>query len=765
MVRHQIVIATLVALTIGIFARAQERANWLSPQTMSTDSIAKNPDLDSILSPFGGSLRLLECIYHQASLQSVQPIAPKSKNWDWQIESRTLSSKDVGKGIELTLTVKRTGPSIQSAGLALMLPFTQWAETHYVMAPASVYNGNRNRIVTRPYAQGLDRSDLYRKDLPQTTVDLPRLSPCGEKTSRFEIRTCNTTTPALCFWDRNIQQGFIILAEQGITHNGQVIDHGLIIEENADRSQAALVISFPGVRDKKPEFIGFSASPDRGITWNPGDAYTIRLHLYRFPTRHIPEFLDRFMTVRKSLTGTNTPRNLYPKSEVLKLMVKNIDRRFCVNGNNKFYCPENAEWISYGWVGGLMNTFPILALGDQEHRNQVRTTFDFGLSLGQGKSGYFFGALDKTGQPFGREGYPENAHIVLTRKNADVLYWMLKQMMLMKQQGHAIKHEWEQSVRRLADAFVRTWKQEGQWGNFVDNQSGRIVVYNTSGGVMAIAGLALASQYFQYPEYLTIALQAGEYYYRQFRETGMTTGGCADILQNADSETAIAQTTAFMTLYEITNNPQWLNYCQESAALVSTWVVSYDYVLPPQTPLAKHGAQLSGSVWASTQNKHGAPGFCTQSGDVLFRLYRKTGDRRYADLLRDVIHAHAEGIQPNGLISERLTYCDADSRGAWEGRTGWTETNGAMMAIEIPSIYICLDRQELYCFDSVKATLVKQTEHSTILEMTNPTSYAAEVSVMAETSAEAQRMLPVIAFPQWKRIRVPAGQTIRISLP
>ena len=64
------------------------------------------------------------------------------------------------------------------------------------------------------------------------------------------------------------------------------------------------------------------------------------------------------------------------------------------------------------------------------------------------------------------------------------------------------------------------------------------------------------------------------------------------------------------------------------------------------------------------RNKHGAPGFCTQSGDALFKLYRSTGDASYAELLRDVIHAHAEGIQPNGKIKARLTYCDADSRGS-----------------------------------------------------------------------------------------------------
>ena len=79
--------------------------------------------------------------------------------------------------------------------------------------------------------------------------------------------------------------------------------------------------------------------------------------------------------------------------------------------------------------------------------------------------------------------------------------------------------------------------------------------------------------------------------------------------------------------------------------------------------LAQLGTKIAGAVWASTQNKHGAPGICASSGDPLFKIYRASGDVRYADLMHDILHAHAEGIQPDGEICERLTYCDADSRG------------------------------------------------------------------------------------------------------
>ena len=85
--------------------------------------------------------------------------------------------------------------------------------------------------------------------------------------------------------------------------NGEILDNGLMIEESPDRSRATLVVSAPGVRERKPEFIGFSASPDRGIHWQAGKEVTLRLRVYSFETPDIPGLLEKFMTVRKAVTG------------------------------------------------------------------------------------------------------------------------------------------------------------------------------------------------------------------------------------------------------------------------------------------------------------------------------------------------------------------------------------------------------------------------------------------------------------------------------
>ena len=739
------IILCVLCLLSSMYAKVTAQASWLP----AVKDVNKN-------------IRLLECSYNEAELKHCEEINPSS-NWEVRTEQTMANG---GKLYTFSFTARR---DMKDAGVAVAFDRYGWTSDNYVMIPSSVYNGNRQRIVNRSYATGLDKTDYNRKDLALTSNPIPQLSPEFGAPSRLEINVSNAATPAMTMLERGKKSGTILLTDQGIEWDKQLLDHALIVEETPDRSIASFVVSAPGVRERKPEFIGFSKSPDRGIQVKKGDRIVIRVTEITFPCEDVPVLLARFMKDRKLHTAGEAPRNLMPMSEVLTRMVRNIDDRYYVGDQWEYYCPENADWISYGWIGGLMNTYPMLALGDEDHLRKVKNTFDFGLPRAKGKSGYYYDVLGSDGKVLYRDAAVNNPGIGLTRKNGDVLYWMVKQFMLLKEQGKAnvIDAGWETNVRLLADAFVNTWKKQGTWGNYLDVETGNVAVYNTTSGAMAVAGLALASEYYNNPAYLEVACEAAADYYDNFALVGFTSGGCGDILQNADSETAVALLTSLMTLYEITGKEQYLKQAGDLANLCATWTVSFPYRLPEDTPLAKLGANLTGAVWASTQNKHGAPGFCTQSGDALFKLYRSTGDTSYAELLRDVIHAHAEGVQPNGKITERLTYCDADSRGSRGdgGKTGWNETNGAMMALEIPGIYVRTDIGSLYVFDHVEAKIVKQSNKQLVLQITNPTAYDATVTIFAENAEESARPLGDNAFLQWKdKVTVKAGKSVNYKL-
>jgi len=709
--------------------------------------------------------RLLDCSYEQSNLKKASTIYANSENWAVQIDSSIIAVKGLVTYV-FTFKAKR---AMDDAGVAVAFDEYDWSSDNFVLIPAVVYNGNRQRIVNREYATGLDKTDYYRKDLALTSNPIPQLSPEYGANSRLEVNISNTSTPNISYLKRNQKKGTLLFTEQGINWQGEIKDHALIVEESLDRQMASFVISAPGVREKKPEFIGFSKSPDRGIKVEAGTEIVIRVNRVTFECVDIPSFYYRFMEERKLHLPKTETRNLIPMSAVFDKMTKNIEERYYSDAEVGFYCPENANWMSYGWVGGLINTYPMLAMNRKEEFEKVANTFNFALMNGRGASGYYYDVLGSDKKIVFRDAAKLFPGIGLTRKNADVLYWMVKQFMLIEKQGKgkSIEADWKSNVKQLADAFVQTWREQGTWGNYLDIEKGVIAVYNTTGGASAVSGLALASQYYNDPTYLKIAKEAANNYYKSFELTGFTSGACGDILQNADSETAIALTTSMMTLYEVTGDKDYLEKAQRLADYTASWTVSFPYELPKNTALGKLNANLTGAVWASTQNKHGAPGFCTQSGDVLFKLFRETQNPLYAEFMRDVIHAHAEGIQPNGKITERLTYCDADSRGSRGdgGKTGWNETNGALMAIEIPGIYIRTDLGKIYAFDHVVVKSFKKKRKGWELVLNNPTTYEAKVSVLAEDKKQAEKPLGENAGLDWgRKVVVPAGQTITISI-
>jgi hypothetical protein len=399
----------------------------------------------------------------------------------------------------------------------------------------------------------------------------------------------------------------------------------------------------------------------------------------------------------------------------------------------------------------------------------------------QGNSGYFYGGITAEGKIRPEKMHPDfPLEQAMVRKNCDALLWLIKHFMLLKEQGYGkeIKPEWEKSARRLAEAFVATWKKYGQFGQYIVPETGEIAVFNSTAGAIAPAGLALASAYFGEKEFLYVALQSADYYYnRDVAKQGLTGGHCGDISQDADSESCFGFLESLMAMYNYTLDQKWLEKAKVQAALCSSWTISYDVKFPETSQIGKHKSNMAGAVWASIQNKHAAPGICTSSGDYLFKLYRAIGNRLYADLIRDIQHAHTEAVDMPGhrttnygfgTSMERIQPSDAEGKGSIGNyihtRNSWTETNGMLMDLELPGIYLQTDKNEFYVFDHVEAKVLKRSGGKTELLITNKTSYDANVTIFAETSKQARNPLSYVAFVKWPKVEVKPGDTKMIII-
>lgn len=735
--------------------------------------------VDNFLNVIHGKIDPQVCWYSGTQLDSLKSFSGNSLKagnsvWSCSLDPGQLNQSD---SLDLTVSFKLISGNASSAAVAVSFDFEQWRAENYVLVPASIYNGNRYKAIGSGYNPEYPKDMYYNPDVPLTISNDPRLALKPVGPSGIELQTTNAATPAVCFYSPSLEKSFILLTEQ----DTRLGNSGITIEENPERTKATIKISAPSVRKLAAGFGDFRPSGDKAAEWKSGDEVKLRFKLYAFDARSIPDLLRKFFQVRKSLTGPNHPRNLVPMSKEFELATGICRNNWITVPAGSYYTPENSRDFQLGWVSGMMNTYPMLALNDAKERERVCEELDFVTGKMQGKSGYFYGGIAADGKIRPEKMNPEIPQVhAMVRKNCDALFWMIKHFMLLKEQGYGklIKPEWEKSTKKLAQAFAGTWKKYGQFGQYIDPETGEIAVFNSTAGAIAPAGLALASGYFGDKEFLKVATEAANYYYnRDVVRQGLTGGHCADISQDADSESCFGFLESLMAMYHYTRDPQWLEKAKVQAALCSTWVMSYDVKFPPESQIAKLHSHMAGAVWASIQNKHAAPGICTSSGDYLFKLYRATGNRLYADLIRDSQHAHTEAVDmPNhrttnygfGTSMERIQPSDSEGKGSIGNfihtRNSWTETDGMLMDLELPGIYLQTDMDELYVFDHVEAKVVKRSGDKITLSISNKTPYDAKVSLFAETSEEAKKPLDYVAFTKWPKVQVKSGESKIVSV-
>lgn len=736
-----------------------------------------NPEMNRILKQVSGSVAFLQRHYDGVSLVTENVFHSGELPGNWQLALKATPVKECSDAVDMEASFRLTAGEASASTVAVKFDFSNWSAANYVLVPASLYNGNRYRSIGYGYSPQYPHDMYYNPLVPLTISNNPRLSIAPDKASLVELQTGNMATPAVCFFSPSEQTGFILLTEQQTKWG----NNGVTITENAQKDHFTFDISAPAIRKLATGFGDFHPSGDKAPDWKAGDEVSMRFRVYVFKATDIPSLLTKFMKVRKDLSGAPALRNLLPMSKLLELGTGICSSNFAQQPTGSYYKPENSNDFQLGWVSGMINTYPMLSLNNEKERRRVAEELDFVVHKLQGKSGYFFGAITSTGEIKGEKMSPDFPEIqAMVRKNGDVLFWLVKHLMLFRESGHAamINKDWEAAAQKLAAAFVKTWEKNGQFGQYIAPQTGEIAVFNSTAGNIAPAGLALAASYFKKADWLKTAAAAADYYYRRdVAGQGLTGGNCGDISQDADSESAFGFLESLMALYNYTGDKKWLSMAEVEASLCATWTLSYAPVFPPSSTIGKLQSNMTGAVWASIQNKHAAPGICTSSGDYLFKLFRATGKPMYADLIRDIQHAHTEAVNMPGHITtnflvgssmERIQPSDAEGKESVGNfiytRNSWTETNGVLMALELPGIYVLSDQSTCYVFDHVEAKIIKKDTKGLVLELHNPTAYDANVSVMAETSADAKRPLGYTAFLHWPKVPVKAGETISVRV-
>jgi hypothetical protein len=769
----------IFAMYSVLLSTSAQNHSWLvnAKEKLTTPSVLSG---NAFLGQINGSMRMILCKYEGSLLVQKNTFTDsilKMPASQWLSSISLVNDPKEKDVIEISIRFKITKGSEKSTGVAVAFDFSDWSLQNYVFAPAVLYGGNRFKIEPVGYPPYIYNPSDRGLDMPVTTTDILHLNKDGSP-SKVEMLTGNCASPMLAFYNPDNQRAFILITEQATRFGNS----GMFVEENMTGKQATFVISAPGVREQRYAMCGRENSGDTAADWTAGDEVSMNFRVYNVSVKDIPDFFEKIFEVRKSLSGKNEYRNVTPYSAVANMILNLHDGGKWYEDDKYGYTCEDPKaevcfnHLQLGWGGSPFFTLPMVIMPTPERVRKAAKTFDQIVSL-QAPTGLFYGIFMK-GRIFG-DNFKQNADrpfIAMTRRTADILYIGIQQIEILQKLGYGtvIKSPWDSSLLKAADALVNVWNRYGQFGQTINVETGEMEVNGSTAGVASVGALALASQYFKDPRYLDVAKKACRYYYERDFKKGYAGGGAAEILQSPDSETPWDMAESAMGLFEMTGEKEWLEIAKNAVYMLSTWTVSYDYRFPQDCDMGRSNCHATGSIFASSQNNHSAPGLYILSGDFLLKLYRATGDQRFAELYKDLAHNTIQYVNTTynptirkgseGATSERVNLSDWEGRGeignTWPGSSvrSW-ETLELLTSLQNPGIYIRNDTGEILVLDHVEASVIKRDRNGVTIRVTNPTTYDAMVSVLSENSAQVTNPLGRYAYLNWKKIEIKAGQT------
>ena len=570
-----------------------------------------------------------------------------------------------------------------------------WNPEGYLLMPGAVYGGNRHKKLPLQYPPFVPEGALRSPNSPILITDIPALN-AGEGISEIIQRSGDLSTPAVGYYDPATSHAVFLLGVHKTQYGYTEFD----VKESEDRRSCTVTYKAFSVRPYIYTMCN-SHSPSDDIPCEnaAADDFELPYRLIEFQCDSINTFFDRFLSERKTM---GEDASLVDDSNYRLLMNVYVRKynRYNWNADEGFYMSGVGgnlyqEWQS-GWTGGGMFTLALYRAGDALTRERVIQSLDFYFNHLQNEKGWFY-AVYYQGKIYGDDfAHPEKANILMSRKQADMLYFLLLQY----REFGAGHDNWKQGLVKGLNAAVRMYKRYGHWGQFVDIHTEEILIGSTASAGLMPGALMLGYDIFGDESYREAALGAGQYCYEHFTAKGIANGGPGEILQCCDSESAFALVESFVVLYEHTKDEYWLTAAKDAANIFATWVVSYNFEFPETCEFGRLGMKTTGSVIANCQNKHSAPGICAMSGDSLLRLYKYTGDSRYYELIRDIarnipqytstearpIRAVNGEILPPGFSCERVNMSDWEGQdwigGVWNGSCCWCETAAMLTATE-----------------------------------------------------------------------------------
>ena len=144
------------------------------------------------------------------------------------------------------------------------------------------------------------------------------------------------------------------------------------------------------------------------------------------------------------------------------------------------------------------------------------------------------------------------------------------------------------------------------------------------------------------PKYKQAAIRAAEYIWKNFGSKGFYVGGTSDNPNITDKEAGMLSMEAFLSLYDATKEPKWLERAKAAADYAESWIWIWNLPMPVDADDAnlhwKKGVPTIGLQGITARGAGGADEYLDWAAPSYAKLFKYTNDSHYLDVARILLH-------------------------------------------------------------------------------------------------------------------------------
>jgi hypothetical protein len=208
-----------------------------------------------------------------------------------------------------------------------------------------------------------------------------------------------------------------------------------------------------------------------------------------------------------------------------------------------------------------------------------------------------------------------------------------------REKSHGHEHpEWLSWCIKFADWLLKQQNEDGSFARSWNAGKGTVNEASGTSSYNPVTFLAKLSEVTGQKKYINTAIRAADYIWTNYGSKGVFVGGATDNPNIVDKEAGMLSLNAFLSLYESTKDPRWLEYAKTAGNYTESWIWIWNVPMPvganDSTLNWKRGVSTVGVQGITAKASGGVDEYLAWGAPDYVRLFKYTGDEHYLYIAR-----------------------------------------------------------------------------------------------------------------------------------